>query len=398
MILRHQLAAFSPISLSAALSGLAPLVRLAPQPYPQLVELLRQYYGASGVVLCGSGTQALQLALEQSSRHSTDDRPVALPAFGCFDLVSAAIGARARISLYDIDPLTLRPDRSSLEAVLRADVRACVLTPLYGLPLPWDELSELGDRYGVPLIEDAAQGHGASWHGRPLGSLGTVSTISFGRGKGWTGGGGGAMLMRGAGRGAPTSGPAAPDAVAEVRALAGLLAQWALGRPSLYGLARAIPSLSLGSTLYHAPDDPSAMTRAAMATVLATGADSTRESETRRENACLLRARLASIEGVRTFEALPAAEAGDIRLPVRVERGCTRGPVAPDARRLGIERSYPRSLARLPEASPWLASEVGWPGAEALADQLVTLPTHSFVSATDRDKLVQAVERMAQGR
>ncbi len=108
---------------------------------------------------------------------------MALPAFTCYDIASAAVGAGVRVALYDVDPDTLGPDPASLERVLAAGAGAVVAGPLYGVPLEWDALRALADRHGALLIEDAAQGHGASWRGRPLGSLGDLSVLSFGRGK-----------------------------------------------------------------------------------------------------------------------------------------------------------------------------------------------------------------------
>ena len=285
MTFRHQLAAYSPISLGAAVSGMPALVGLASDPRPGLNDLLRAEYTAEVAVLCGSGTQALQLAIEFASRGRPVDQPVAIPAFGCFDLVSAAIGANAKVALYDVDPKTLAPDRSSLERVLAAGAQACVLAPLYGVPLPWDELEVLAARYGVPLIEDAAQGQGASWRGRILGSIGSISTISFGRGKGWTGGNGGAVLFRGAASTTPTAELRDPGARADISTLLGLIAQAAIGRPSLYGAARAITGLGLGETRYHPPHEPVLIARSAAAAVCANHDASLREGEVRRGHA-----------------------------------------------------------------------------------------------------------------
>ena len=103
MRIRHQLAAFSPVPLRAVLAGARGIGGSANLAHERLIELLRIEYAADEVILCGSGTQALQLAIELCSRAASAKLPVALPAFGCFDLVSAAIGAKAPIVLYDLD-------------------------------------------------------------------------------------------------------------------------------------------------------------------------------------------------------------------------------------------------------------------------------------------------------
>ncbi|MET0399208.1 MAG: DegT/DnrJ/EryC1/StrS family aminotransferase, partial [Longimicrobiaceae bacterium] len=209
MPLRHQLAVYSPVSLRAGgrAAGDA-LLRGADPRAPLLAELLRDYAAGSGA-LCGSGTQALQLALVEARRRG-GDAPVALPAFSCYDVAAAAVGAGVRVALYDVDPGTLAPDPESLERVLAAGARTVVAGPLYGVPLEWDTLRGAAGRHGALLVEDAAQGHGASWHGRPLGSLGDLSVLSFGRGKGWTGGRGGALLARGGGAARAAARPAPP--------------------------------------------------------------------------------------------------------------------------------------------------------------------------------------------
>jgi dTDP-4-amino-4,6-dideoxygalactose transaminase len=160
-----------------------------------LTDELARRYSADHALLCGSGTQALQIAITLAMRQ-VGDSTVALPAFTCFDVATAAVGARAKIRFFDLDPSTLSPDLSSLEAALARGTRIVVVSHLYGFPVDWDALADLLARYGAIAVEDAAQGDHADWRGRILGSLGPISVLSFGRGKGWTGGSGGAVLVR----------------------------------------------------------------------------------------------------------------------------------------------------------------------------------------------------------
>src|SRR6266550_976971 len=196
MEIRHQLAAYSPVTAAASLRAAAQTLHLGDDPRPRLRALLQREYDSRSVVLCGSGTQALTIAIREARRRVDPASPVALPAYSCFDVASAAVGADVRVSFYDLDPDTLGPDLSSLERVFRSGAGTAVIAPLYGLPIDWVPLAALAREYGAILIEDAAQGHGARWDGRPLGTLGDISTLSFGRGKGWTGGNGGALLTR----------------------------------------------------------------------------------------------------------------------------------------------------------------------------------------------------------
>src|SRR5207245_11729574 len=151
---------------------------------------------------------------------------------------------------HDVGPAWLAPGPDSLAATLAEGARIVVAAPLYGIPIDWNTLEECAAAFGAVVIEDAAQGHGASWHGRPLGSFGVISTLSFGRGKGWTGGKGGALLVRArGGQRLPLRNGGAAQRLGEAGALAELgvllraTAQWALGHPARYRLPASIPWL-----------------------------------------------------------------------------------------------------------------------------------------------------------
>src|SRR5215831_6183123 len=234
MHLRHQLAVYSPIPIRALSASVAATIGGNRDCLEQLDAVLRREYAADEVLLCGSGTQALQVAIESARDEIGRQAPVALPSFSCFDVASAAVGAGGPVILYDLDPFSLSPDLESLERALAAGARVVVVAPLYGIPVEWDAIEELASSYGAILIEDAAQGHGASHRRRPLGALGDISTLSFGRGKGWTGGSGGAVLFRRGRRASRTM--RAALSTANLKTATVLAAQWGLGRPWLYGL------------------------------------------------------------------------------------------------------------------------------------------------------------------
>ena len=298
MRIRHQLAAYSPVSATASLLAAAQVLHLGQDPRPRLRALLEKEYDAQSVLLCGSGTQALTIAIREARKRVDPASPVALPAFSCFDVASAAVGADVRVSFYDLDPDTLGPDLSSLERVFRAGAATAVIAPLYGIPVDWAALTALARQYDAVLIEDAAQGHGAGWEGRPLGTLGEIATLSFGRGKGWTGGNGGAVLTRNDSA-APNGNLSEPDFSREAATAVALAAQWALARPEVYAIPRSIPGLGLGETIYRAPVHETSITRAAADALLATHDSSQREAEARRANAKKLLASISDRASVR---------------------------------------------------------------------------------------------------
>ncbi len=391
---RRQLPAYSPLTLRGLISGVG---GARSRPRERLAELLAGRYGARRVVLTGSGTQALTLALRASVPE--DRAPVvALPAYACYDVVSAAVGADARMVFYDLDPLTLSPNLESLAEV--CDERkpdAVVVAPLYGIPVDWDLVRDTVAPCGALLVEDAAQGMGASWRGRPVGSLGEVSVLSFGRGKGWTGGTGGALLERAPRRPAPLpSVRAEADAGVALRAAA----QWLLGRPRTYWIPASLPWLALGETVYHPPTEAQTMPRLAASLVLAHDGEALRECEVRKRNAAELLGQLEASEAASSFTLLhppPDGEAGYLRLPVLAAGGMSGFADPEAARSLGVMPGYPRPLPELPAARERRVEASAIPGAARIVAELVTLPTHRFLTSSGRALAAETVSTLGTG-
>ena len=194
--MKRQPPVHSPLTLGAVLGSCAESVVGPAAALDGLARALGKRFAAPGVVLTDSGTHALQIALARALPRGAKPPMVAMPGYCCYDLVTAAVGADVRLSFYDVDPRTLSPDLDSLRAVVSEGASAVVVANLYGYPLDWSGIAEVAADGGLPVIEDAAQGIGAAAPGGPGGTLGDLSVLSFGRGKGWTGGGGGALLVR----------------------------------------------------------------------------------------------------------------------------------------------------------------------------------------------------------
>ncbi len=349
-----------------------------------LRELLLGRFSADHVELVGSGTQALTLALQALA---TPGASVALPGWGCFDLASAAVGADVPVRLYDLDPTTLQPDWSSLEALID-QVGVVVLVSFFGIlvdPGPWV------DRFastGVALVHDAAQAHGAAFGTGSIDEIADATVLSFGRGKGWTGLAGGALIPRSA---RAQHGVADQKEAGTIRPASGGrlgmglrgLAQWLLGRPSIYGLPARIPRLGLGETRYHPPTAVEALDPASAAVLLGTREAADREARYRRERADELQAVLRDAPSWEPIVAGSDGSSGFLRLPVLDVTGVDRV----EARAHGILPSYPIALAHLDPLKPLLRAADPVPGSERLAERLLTLPTHSRTSASDRGRL-----------
>lgn len=74
--------------------------------------------------------------------------------------------------------------------------KAIIVVDLYGMPAQWDEIEEISRRYGIPVIEDAANAMGSYYKGRPCGTFGDISTLSFNGNKIITTSGGGALICK----------------------------------------------------------------------------------------------------------------------------------------------------------------------------------------------------------
>jgi len=79
----------------------------------------------------------------------------------------------------DIDPVrrTLNPD--NLEAAITSRAKAIIPVHLYGMPAEMDRIMAIAERHGLPVIEDAAQAHGAKYRGKRVGQFGQIACFSF---------------------------------------------------------------------------------------------------------------------------------------------------------------------------------------------------------------------------
>ena len=136
--------------------------------------------GTSEAVGCASGTDALWLALVAAGVRPGDE--VITTPFSFFATASTIVRAGARPVFADVDPGTLNLAAASVEKRLRtssAQRRALLPVHLYGQCADMDGLQPPVDEFRLAVIEDAAQAIGATWNGRPAGSLGTAAAFSF---------------------------------------------------------------------------------------------------------------------------------------------------------------------------------------------------------------------------
>jgi len=227
--------------------------------------------------------------------------------------------------------------------------------------------------------------------GRPAGSLGALAVLSFGRGKGRTGGRGGALLVNDGSRSAAAQHAAgqllAPSGPArDLGVLAALL--W-LGRPSLYWLPVLLPGLHLGETLYRPAWPGSELPPALAAVVLSVWETALTEAGLRRGVAARWVEALAGMPGVDPISIPAGVQPGWLRFPIRARGTSLASLRSPEARRHGVMPGYPRSLAQL--SRPILNPGASFAGADTLVTECLTLPTHRMVDSRD----IRAVARMS---
>lgn len=146
----------------------------------QFEQAVAALCGAEFGVGCASGTDALWLAMA-AARISVGDAVITTP-FSFFASVSSILRAGAKPLLADIDPATFNLSADAVETVLRSgkeNVKAVQPVHLYGQCADFDAFAKLKEKYGVLLLEDAAQAIGASWNGTQAGALGDAAAFSF---------------------------------------------------------------------------------------------------------------------------------------------------------------------------------------------------------------------------
>jgi len=151
---------------------------------PDVAAFEREFAAFCGVQHCvgvSSGGEALRLALVALGVRAGDE--VILPANTFVATALAVSGTGARPVLVDCLPDTANIDPEQVAALITPRTRAIIAVHLYGQPADMEALQEVADRHGLPIVEDAAQAHGAEFRGRRCGSMGRLAGFSFYPGK-----------------------------------------------------------------------------------------------------------------------------------------------------------------------------------------------------------------------
>ena len=143
-------------------------------------------------IAVANGSVALDAAVAALRLGPGDE--VLVPTFTIISCAAAVVRAGATPVFVDAEPTTWCLDTSLLEQAISPRTRAIMPVHIYGLPCDMDPLLAFAAKHGLAVIEDAAEVHGQTYKGRPCGSFGDVSTLSFYANKHVTTGEGGMIL------------------------------------------------------------------------------------------------------------------------------------------------------------------------------------------------------------
>lgn len=154
-------------------------------------EEFANYSGIKHGIATSNGTTALTTAMMASGVEMGDE--VIIPSFSFVATATAVLSARATPVFVDVEPDTFCMDPDAIEDAITDNTKAIMPVHLYGHLANMPEITAIAEKYGLLILEDAAQAHGATLDGQGAGSWGPAS-FSFYPSKNMTTGEGGMIL------------------------------------------------------------------------------------------------------------------------------------------------------------------------------------------------------------
>jgi len=180
----------------AAVAGVLRTGRVNYWTGTEAVDFEREFAAAHGVahaIALANGTVSLEAALAVLGVGPGDE--VIVPPRTFIATASAAVMRGAVPVFADVDPVSQNVTAEAIQGALTARTRAAIVVHLAGWPCDMDEILAVTDAAGIPVIEDCAQALGATYKGRPIGTMGAFGSFSFCQDKIMTTGGEGGMLI-----------------------------------------------------------------------------------------------------------------------------------------------------------------------------------------------------------
>ena len=155
-------------------------------------EGFSKFCGAKYGIACSNGTTAIHLALMAIGVKKGDE--IITPTFNIISATNSIILCGAKPVLVDSELDTWNIDVNKIEEKITKRTKAILIVHTYGHPVDMDPVLELGKKYGIKIIEDAAEAHGALYKNRMVGSIGDIGCFSFYSNKILTTGEGGMVI------------------------------------------------------------------------------------------------------------------------------------------------------------------------------------------------------------
>jgi dTDP-4-amino-4,6-dideoxygalactose transaminase len=165
---------------------------------PRVAEFEQQFatrFAGKGKALAvGSGTDALHLAYILAGLQPGDE--VITPVFTCTATTIPFLYMGVNFRFADVDPTTLNINVQHVRELVNEKTKAIICVHYGGLPCDMDELQAIAREYNIPIIEDAAHALGATYKGKPIGSISDFTMYSFQAIKHITTGDGGMLIVQ----------------------------------------------------------------------------------------------------------------------------------------------------------------------------------------------------------
>lgn len=157
-------------------------------------EWIEKQSGTKKALLTTSCTHALEMAAILCDIKPGDE--VIMPSYTFVSTADAFVGRGAKIVFVDVRPDTMNIDEKLIEEAITDKTKAIVPVHYAGVGCEMDAILETAGKYGIKVVEDAAQGVMAYYKGRALGTFGEFGCFSFHETKNYSMGEGGALLIR----------------------------------------------------------------------------------------------------------------------------------------------------------------------------------------------------------
>lgn len=349
-----------------------------------------------------SGRAALCVLLGVLKELAPGDRDeIVIPSYTCYSVPSTIAKSGLKVLVRDIDPETLD---YSIPGLKETDWKRvlCVMTAnLYGIPNNLPEIGRIAKENGAFLIDDASQCMGGMVGSRFSGTFGEAGVFSLDKGKNITTMQGGIIVtdsdeiaslvdIR-------VAALPSPPTSSVISCSMKLLAYAAFLNPRMYWLPESLPFLNLGTTIYtteYPVEGYSALLGGFGASLFRRFDEIT---AARVRNGLAYHEALSGVKGLERISIRTDSKPVYLRYPALVrDKGRRRSILARLKKNgIGATASFPRSVIDLEEIGGILSAGSSGKNGRELAEKIITLPTHPFVTGNDIDRAVSVLKGSA---